>query len=121
MNELPIIQKTYDLIRWYIPILDRLPRQHRFNLGARLGTGLYDLLESLLAARYSRDKAEQLQAINIRLEILRYQTRLLYDFDLIDTKKLEFISHALNNIGTDLGGWIKQQKPPTSDKPLLRT
>jgi hypothetical protein len=121
MNELPIIQKTYDLIKWYIPVLDRLPRQHRFNLGDRLGTGLYDLLEGLLAARYSSDKAAQLQAINLRLEVLRYQTRLLHDFDLIDTKKLEFISRAFNNIGTDLGGWIKQQKSPKSDKPMLRT
>lgn len=120
MNELPIIQKTYDLIKWYIPVLDKLPRQHRFNLGDRLSTGLYELLEGLLAARYSSDKTPQLQAINLRLEILRYQTRLLHDLDLIDTKKLEFISRTLNNIGTDLGGWIKQQKTPKSDKLLLR-
>ncbi|SKB15083.1 hypothetical protein PL11201_690104 [Planktothrix sp. PCC 11201] len=26
MSELPIIQKTYDLIKWYVPILNRLPR-----------------------------------------------------------------------------------------------
>ncbi|GEM_PF-5300943 len=24
MSDLPIIQKTYDLIRWYVPILNRL-------------------------------------------------------------------------------------------------
>jgi len=33
MSELAIIQKTYDLIKWYVPILNRLPRQHRFILG----------------------------------------------------------------------------------------
>jgi hypothetical protein len=27
-QELPIIQKTYDLILWYVPILNRLPRDH---------------------------------------------------------------------------------------------
>jgi hypothetical protein len=27
MNELPIIQKTYDFIKWYVPILNRLPLQ----------------------------------------------------------------------------------------------
>jgi hypothetical protein len=26
MEELPIIQKTYDLIKWYVPILNRLPK-----------------------------------------------------------------------------------------------
>jgi hypothetical protein len=29
-DELPIIQKTYDLIKWYVPIVNRLPRDHKF-------------------------------------------------------------------------------------------
>jgi 23S rRNA-intervening sequence protein len=107
LNELPIIQKTYDLIKWYIPHLNRLPRQHKFSLGDRISSGLYDLLESLIRARYSADKVAQLKAINIQLEILRYQTRLLYDFDLMDTRRLEFVSNIFNEIGKDLGGWIK--------------
>jgi hypothetical protein len=32
-EEWPIIQKTYDFIKWYVPILDRLPRNHKFLLG----------------------------------------------------------------------------------------
>lgn len=26
--ELPVIEKTYDLILWYVPLLSRLPRDH---------------------------------------------------------------------------------------------
>ncbi len=107
MNELPIIQKTYDLIKWYVPLLNRLPRQYKFSLGDRISAGLYDLLERLIQARYSSDKVSQLKAINIQLEILRYQTRLLYDFELMDARRLEFVSNAVNEIGKDLGGWIK--------------
>ena len=47
-SELPIIQKTYDLIRWYVPILNRLPKKHRFNLGDRIINRLYGLLEQPL-------------------------------------------------------------------------
>jgi hypothetical protein len=65
--ELPIIQKTYDLIKWYVPILNGLPKGHRFQLGNRMVSGLYDLLESLILARYQRDKLPQLQAINIEV------------------------------------------------------
>ena len=36
MNELPIIQKAYDLITWYVPILNSLPRNHKFLLGDRI-------------------------------------------------------------------------------------
>ena len=32
MNDLPIIQKTHDLIQWYVPILNQLPRDHKFML-----------------------------------------------------------------------------------------
>jgi hypothetical protein len=49
--DLPIIQKTYDLIKWYVPILNGLPREHRFQLGDRMVEGLYELLESLILAR----------------------------------------------------------------------
>lgn len=61
MDELPIIQKTYDLIQWYVPILNRLPKNHKFLLGDRMVTGLYDLLEGLIRARYATNKLTQLE------------------------------------------------------------
>lgn len=111
MQELPIIQKTYDLIKWYIPILNRLPKAHRFTLGERIINNLYDLLEKLIQARYAKsDKLNRLQSLNTQLDILRYQTRLLYDFQLISTQRYKYINQQLNGIGIELGGWIKQQQ-----------
>ena len=109
MTELPIIQKTYDLIQWYVPILNRLPRNHKFTLGDRIITGLYDLLEGLIKARYSRDKLVQLQRLNTGLDILRYQTRLLLDFKVMDLERFEYVGRLILDIGNDLGGWIKSQ------------
>jgi hypothetical protein len=57
MSELPIIQKTYDLIKWYVPHLNKLPRDHKFNLGNRIITELYEFLENLIKARYSKTNA----------------------------------------------------------------
>jgi hypothetical protein len=110
MSELPVIQKTYDLIKWYVPILNRLPQSHKFTLGERIINQLYDLLEGLVNARYSRNKLPLLEALNNKLDLLRYQTRLLHDFDLISFKRYQYISEQINSIGTELGGWIKQQK-----------
>jgi hypothetical protein len=110
MDELPIIQKTFDLIQWYVPILNRLPRQHKFALGDRMVTGLYNLLESLIIARYAKEKLSQLELLNGKLDILRYQTRLLLNFELISAKRYEYAGQLLHEIGTDLGGWIKQQR-----------
>ncbi|WP_416674627.1 diversity-generating retroelement protein Avd [Egbenema bharatensis] len=110
MDDLPIIQKTYDLIKWYVPILNRLPRDHKFLLGDRITSNLYELLEGLIQARYAPDKLPQLQVLNSQLDILRHQTRLLLDFELIATNRYEYAGQLLNGIGTDLGGWIKQQR-----------
>ena len=112
MNELPIIQKTYDFIKWYIPILNNLPRDHRFLLGERIISNLYDFLEKLIQARYAAksDKIKILQELNTQLDILRYQTRLIFDFELVNSQRYQYINQKINDIGTDLGAWIKQQK-----------
>jgi hypothetical protein len=111
MQELPIIQNTYDLIKWYVPILNKLSRDHKFNLGDRVISGLYDLLEGLLRARFAKEKRALLAELNTDLDILRYQTRLLHDFKQLTTQRYEHVSHLFNQIGIDLGGWIKQQNP----------
>ena len=113
-DDLPIITKTYELIKWYIPILHRLPRDYRFTLGDRMIAGLYGLLEELIQARYSRDKLTRLQAVNSSLDILRHQTRLLLDFELIQSRRYEYASELINAVGIDLGGWIKQQRRAAS-------
>jgi len=109
--DLPIIQKTYDLIKWYVPILNQLPRDHRFQLGDRMVAGLYDLLESLIFIRYQQeDKLSHLQRLNSKLDVLRYQTRLLLDFDLLSHQRYQYVGQMIHAIGIDLGGWIRQQQ-----------
>lgn len=110
ITDLPIIQKTYDLILWYVPILNRLPRDHKFALGDRIVAGLYTLLEELILARYAKGKLARLEALNGRLDLLRYQTRLLKDLGLMEKQRYEHAARALTAIGTNLGGWIRQQR-----------
>jgi hypothetical protein len=108
--ELPVIQQTYDLIKWYVPILNRLPRDHKFQLGDRMVSGLYDLLESLLAVRYQQQKIARLEAINAALDLLRYQTRLLHDFELVSVDRYRYASEQIDEVGIAIGGWLKQQR-----------
>jgi hypothetical protein len=109
-QELPIIQKTYDLILWYVPVINRLPRDFKFTLGERITTGLYDLLDDLIKARYKAKKLALLEEINTSLDLLRFRTRLLRDFKLIEAQRYAHASKLINSVGTDLGSWINQQK-----------
>jgi len=82
-QELSIIQKTHDFIGWYVPILNRMPLDFKLTLGRRIMDGLYDMLEVLIQAKFHPDKAEKLRLLkplNVSLEIMRHQTRLLHTF-----------------------------------------
>ncbi len=110
MKELSVIQKTYDCIKWYVPIIERLPKIHKFSLGDRIINQLYDLLEGLIKAKYAKNKLPQLESLNIELDILRYQTRMLLDFNKISVERYEYAIKLLDEIGIELGGWIKKQR-----------
>ena len=87
-GELVVITKTYDLILWSCQHTSRFPRSHRFVLGERIERGLYDLLETLIRAKYARQRAELLGEANLRLEVLRFQMRLAKDLQCLKTPKL---------------------------------
>jgi hypothetical protein len=53
-------ERTYDLIKWYVPILNKFPRDQKYMLGDRIQNTLYSILESLIRARYRREKLEVL-------------------------------------------------------------
>jgi hypothetical protein len=110
MKELSVIQKTYDCIKWYVPIIERLPKIHRFTLGDRIINQLYDLLEGLIQAKYAKNKLPQLESLNTKLDILRYQTRMLLDFNKMSVERYEYAIKLIDEIGTELGGWIKKQR-----------
>ena len=109
-EELVIITKTYDLILWSCNHTGRFPRQHRFVLGERLERTLYDLLETLIRAKYIRDRNDLLKAANMKLEILRFQIRLAKDLQCLQAKSYEFASKQINEIGKLVGGWLKTKK-----------
>jgi hypothetical protein len=108
--ELPIIQRVYDLILWYVPRINKFPRDHKFVLGDQMQRTLYGILNGLIRARYRTEKVDLLETLNSDLEVLRYQTRLCKDFELLDVRRYEHVSKLINGVGKDLGGWIRQQR-----------
>lgn len=78
-DDLPIIQKAYNTAMYLIPAVERMPRVHRFTLGDRIANAVYDFLELLTVARFTRDKLQMLKEANLLLERLRLLLRLAKD------------------------------------------
>src|SRR5438309_6027552 len=104
-QELIVITKTYDLILWSCHHTSRFPRNHRFVLGERIERNLYDLLEILIQAKYTRNRQILLERANLTLEILRFQMRLAKDLQCLKTNSYAFAAKAIDEIGKLIGGW----------------
>jgi hypothetical protein len=93
-EELVVITKTYDLILWSCHHTGRFPRNYRFVLGDRIERNLYDLLETLIQAKYTRERKALLEAANLKLEILRFQVRLAKDLECLRVNSDGFGLHG---------------------------
>src|SRR5215467_7487567 len=98
-QELLVITKTYDFILWSCHHTSRFPRSHRFVLGERIERNLYDLLETLIKARYTRQRQPLLEQANLTLEILRFQMRLAKDLQCLKMNSYRFAAKAIDEIG----------------------
>src|SRR5438445_8566460 len=98
-QELIVITKTYDLILWSCNHTSRFPRNHRFVLGERIERNLYDLLETLIRAKYTRNRQELLEQANLVLEVLRFQMRLAKDLQCLKLESYGFAGKAIDEIG----------------------
>lgn len=105
-----IITLMYDFLLYLIPQVAKFPKGQRYLLGDRLESVALDTLELFLEAVYSREKTPLLQKANVKLEKTRYYVRLCKDLKLINLDRYEIISKKINDIGIQLGGWIKQQR-----------
>ncbi len=103
-----VITKTYDLVLWACHHTSRFPRNHRFVLGERIERNLYDLLETLIQAKYTRQRQGLLDQANLRLETLRFQMRLAKDLQCLKVDSYGFAAKAIDEIGRLVGGWVKK-------------
>jgi hypothetical protein len=105
-----IIAKMYDFLLYLVPQVSKFSRAQKYLLGERLELLCLDIMELFLEAVYSSNRLPLLHRANIKLEQARYYVRLCKDLKLISLERYEVISKMINEIGTQLGGWIKQQK-----------
>jgi len=103
--ELSVITKAYDLVKELTARVSKFPRGERFILGDRVLNNVYDVLELLVEAKYSRDKTPLLKRANLKLEQMRFQMRLSHDQGLLSTRQYEYVARQIDEVGRMAGGW----------------
>lgn len=106
-TEMHLINKFYDLLIWTSNHVGKFPRSHKFTLGDRLQIRAQEVLESLITAKYRRDRLELLEQVNLQLELLRFQFRAAKDLKCLSPSSYGYASRTVNEVGQLVGAWIK--------------
>ena len=108
-EKLLIFQKTYDLLLWLYPVINRIPKSHRLVLGKELEQLGITLLVTMIKANKARGTARttlQLQ-ISDDLDSIRILIRLTKDLKLMSVKQYAMGAERINEIGRMLTAWMK--------------
>lgn len=110
MNESPLFVRTYDLLLWLVPQVQKFPRIHRFGLAERIQRVAMDFQDAIITAGKSKDEARRqwLQRADCHLEQLRLWLRLARDFKLITLAQYEYVARLIVEVGRLLGAWMKK-------------
>ncbi|PKO63313.1 MAG: four helix bundle protein [Betaproteobacteria bacterium HGW-Betaproteobacteria-17] len=109
MKQSPIFSRTYDLLRWLIPMTVKFPRQQRFVLAARIQVTALDFQEQLIEAAQSDDPLPRLREADVTLIKLRTYLRLCQDLELLNPGQYAHAARMVSEVGRLLGGWLKKE------------
>lgn len=110
MSESPIFVRTYDLLLWLIPAVERFPRSQRPVLGRAVQEAALALQEHLTAASKSVAPPAKLEQADVALALLRTRLRLCYDLRLLSLGQYEHAARMVAEVGRLLGGWRRQHQ-----------
>jgi four helix bundle protein len=107
-----IFPRTYDLLTWLIPKSLDFPRVHRFVVTKRLQDAALNFQERIIEANRQRGRArlERLLLADAELDKVRLYLRLALRWAWLTEGQYHHVSEMVQEIGTLLGGWIKQTR-----------
>lgn len=115
MNEfdIPIFKKSYDLYKRFHEYYRLIPKKDKFATYERTENTILDIIQGIFEASVQSggQKVKTLEAVSIKLNLLRVFIRLMKDVKALDNKKYTVIQSDIDEIGRMLGGWIRSTKP----------
>ena len=85
-----LLTRTDDFITWFLPKIEKFPRNYKFLIGDRLVELQLDFLEQLIEAYYGKEKLPHLRRANVQLEKLRHLLQISTEMRFIGLQQLEY-------------------------------
>jgi hypothetical protein len=110
--DIPIFKKAYDLYKTCYGYRADVPRQDKYAIWQRSEDAMIDVIENILLASQMKqaEKIPVLERVSVKLNLLRVFVRLMKETKIIDGKKYIALQGMIDEIGRQLGGWIKTSR-----------
>jgi hypothetical protein len=110
VDEMIIFSKTFDLLAWLLPRVEKFPVIYRFSVSQRLTAAALDFQERLFLARKQKGSARKrlLLASDADLDKVRLYLRLAHHWAWLSDGQYEHVSCMVAELGKLLGSWIKK-------------
>lgn len=92
-----LFQKSYDLVKWVYPTVNKFPKSQRFILSQRIENTAIKILEMVMSLSYKDSKIVRRQII-FEVQKLQVLMRLSKDLAFLDFKKYEYVSKSLKEL-----------------------
>lgn len=109
-EDLPVFVRWYKFLGWLLDTTEKFPKRIRFTFSGRIDNLALDILEKIIAAAYTSDKAGLLKQANLELEKLRVLLRLCHERKYISVRSYEYAVKELYETGRMIGGWIRKME-----------
>ena len=110
--DIPIFRQSYDLYKSFHTFRSLVPKKDRYTIWQKCESLLLDIIEGVLYANQisKTERLPVLEKTSVKLNLLRVFIRLMKDTKAIDNKKYISFETLIDEIGRQLGGWIKSTK-----------
>ncbi len=108
MAQSALLIKTYDFLKWLVPVTEKFPKSQRFVLAQRLQQSAFQFHDSIVEARRMRPNEAILKRADIELDKLRLYLRLCQELGFLGMGQYRHASQMTTEMGKLLGGWMKK-------------
>ena len=115
-TSLPIITRITQAYKLWHDIVQHLPKNSRYTLGAKVDTVFLEVIELIFIAISlpKEKKIPHIQRAISKFDLLKFFLQISWDTKALDNNKYAMISEPLNEIGKMLGGWYRNLIKETS-------
>ena len=108
-NDIPVLNKSYELYKLFHEYRKVVPKQDRFTIYERSEHVILGTIELLLEASYGNKERKIiiLERASVKLNVLRFLIRLMKETKTFDLKKYTILESTIDEIGRMTGGWIR--------------